>query len=214
MVAARAHRLIVAVATLFVVVGCDDGRNLEGKDESIFKPPTTKSFSEDDRKKVEGEIKELANGKDPSNPETSAAYDTAVRKLTGRGAGIETQLIDALAGSDDWAIRMGVIEVLISVATRASIDPLISRLDDPHPLVALWANRTLEVICAYKVIPSDRPTKDGLTPVPRRDPGNPNQLELDTEEKLWAQWHAANHKLLLASWRDWWSLNKGTAKIQ
>ncbi len=186
--------------------GCGDGRS------KVFDVETD-PVSNEQRKEVAKEIAQLAKGKDPSKLDDDVIYDHAVSKLTARGAAIEPQLIEALGGSDDWAVRFGVIEVLNSVGTRACVDSLILALDDPKPLVALRAQKLLQIMCKHQEIPDPgQPTgANKLPPVPQRDA---SALANDTEEKLWAEWHKAHGADLHAAWRTWWQANQKSVVIE
>lgn len=170
-------------------------------------------FSDTQRKAADGEIDLLASGKDPDDIEGQARYSEAVTKLTGRGSKVEPQLIERLAVENDWAIRMGMIEVLGSVGTRRSIPALIRCTNDPVPLVALHADKLLEGMTGMRMIPpsGSSTSADGLPPVPQRGPDN---LELDAEEKIWARWHAEHGIALQRAWEAWWKTNRGTAEIK
>jgi hypothetical protein len=198
--------LLLAPLLLLVLAGCDPASR------ALFNPEPSPAFRDDERKAVDAEIRHLAKGKDPADIDASATYSETVQKLTGRGSKIEPALIEALAGNQDWAVRMGVIEVLESVGTKACIDAVIAATADPAPLVALHANTLLEAMTGHRVIPAagSPPSAEGLPPVPKRDPGD---LALDAEEKLWAAWQQQNGKLLNATWAAWWKANRATAKV-
>lgn len=196
---------LICLACLFVA-GCDE------RTQELFNTETSKGFNDDERKAVRAEIDLLANGKDHSDIEASAIYSETVQKLTGRGSKIEPELIEALAGHQDWSVRMGVIEVLESVGTRACIEGVIAATKDPAPLVALRANKLIEAMTDHRVIPAagQPAAANGLPPVPQRDPAD---LALDAEERIWATWHQQNGRLLHATWVEWWKANRGTVKI-
>ena len=199
-------RLYLTFLACLFVTGCDE------RTKELFNTETSKGFSDDERKAVRGEIDQLANGKDHNDIEASALYSETVQKLTGRGSKIEPELIEALAGHQDWSVRMGVIEVLESIGTRACIDGVIAATKDPAPLVALRANKLVEAMTGHRVIPAaGQPVSpEGLSPVPQRDPA---ELALDAEERIWATWHQQNSRLLHATWLEWWKANRGTVKI-
>jgi hypothetical protein len=197
-------RMLVLAMTL-VLAGCggDNGR------DSVFDPHQPAQFKDDERKEIAGEIDDLASGKDPDDIEGSARYADAMAKLTSRGARIEPQLIEALGSHRDWAVRMGVVEILQSVGTRQCVEAVIKAIDDTHPLVALYANKLLEAMTSHRIIPTDTGAAAPVPPVPRPATGDP----LDAEEKLWATWHAANGKRLREEWAQWWKENRGTATL-
>ena len=190
-----------------ILIGCgEDSRPL-------FNPDPSPTFKDDERKVVQAEIALLANGKDPSDIEASATYSETVQKLTARGSKIEPMLIEALAGDQDWAVRMGTVEVLQSVGTKSCIDVLIVATKDPAPLVALNADKLLSAMTDHRVIPKAGAavSPEGLPSVPLREADN---LALDADEKIWAIWHQQNSKLLYSTWLEWWKANRGTVKIQ
>jgi hypothetical protein len=202
----RLHSVILVIIALMLLAACGE------KSSALFRAEPKGRFSDDERKEVRAEIATLAQGKDHSDIEASAAYSQGVEKLTSRGSKVEPELIEALAGNQDWAIRLGVIEVLESVGTKACIEALIEAIRDPAPLVALRANTLLETMTDHHVIPAagSPPSPEGLPPVPRR---KPEELALDAEEKLWSAWHREYGKLLHATWLDWWKANRGTVKV-
>ena len=81
------------------------------------------------------------------------------------------------------------------------------------PLVALHAQKLLELMCNHDDIPRPGKTSGGntLPPVPRRDP---QDLALDADEKLWAKWHGENGKALRQAWSVWWEKNKNSVKVE
>jgi len=201
-------RIVCGVTLVTVVlIGCGE------ETRPLFNPDPAPVFKDDDRKAVLAEIALLSKGKDTSDIEASAIYSETVQKLTGRGSKIEPLLIEALAGDQDWAVRMGAVEVLQSVGTKSCIDALIVATKDPAPLVALNADKLLSGMTDHRVIPKAgaAPSPEGLPPVPQREADN---LALDAEEKLWAVWHQENSKLLYSTWLAWWKANRGTAKLQ
>jgi hypothetical protein len=202
---ARAGCWLAVVAMALLGAGCDDDR------QPIFSTATDVQ-ADAARKAVQAEIAELAKVKAPNDPDAVVAYHKAKDRLIARGAVIETQLIEALAGSPDWGVRLGVVEVLKALGTRQSVEPLINVLDDPQPLVALNADYLLQGITKHSEIPAaGQPTgANALPPVPRRDP---QDLALDADEKLWAAWHGEHRAALKKAWSIWWTANKATIKI-
>jgi len=195
------------VACLVLLAGCDDDRD-------IFNNPKDQS-PQQDRKEVAAEIAKLANGKDHSNIEASAIYSQTVTRLSARGTAIEPQLIESLLSDNDWSVRLGCVEVLESIGTKASVEALIGVLDDSNPLVSRRAEKLLEQMCIHQEIPeTGKPIgANGLPPVPKRDPKDPKDLPLDTEEKLWAEWHRDYRGKLKKAWAGWWKVNKDKIKI-
>lgn len=170
----------------------------------------TPAERERERKAIQADIAQLAHGKDHNDIEGSAKYSDAVAKLTSRGARIETDLIEALGGTEDWAVRMGTIEVLQSVGTKKSVDHIISALKDDHPLVGLYADRTLRGMLKHRVIPETGTGPRGLEPLPARPA---NDVALDAEERIWAEWHRKHHVALHEAWKDWWAANREKTKV-
>jgi hypothetical protein len=200
-------RLIFSVMGALVVAllfcGCNEQRDV------VFSTDTP--AAKDDRPVILADIAALAHGKQITDPNHAAPYHQAVDALIARGARIESMLIEALGSSDDWAVRLGVVEVLKAVGTRNSVEPLLGALEDPQPLVALNAERLLREMLKHEVIPAPGAApRDGLPPVPARPA---NDLALDADEKLWAAWHRDNHVTLHRNWRTWWEANRTTVKI-
>jgi hypothetical protein len=182
------------------------------KSESIFSTDSEK-VTDQQRQEIKKKISVLARGKDPDNIEDSAAYSEAVADLTSRGSTVEPYLIEALNGSDDWSVRMGAVEVLQSVGTKACVEALIASLMDDHALVALYSERLLRVLSSHQEIPdAGQPAgANGLPPVPAK---NPQTLALDAEEKIWGDWHREHRAALHQAWSTWWEANKKTAAIR
>lgn len=202
--------LLVLCAVLFAltaVASCGGGKPRDFDDGKAL------TFSDTDHKAIEKEISQLARGKQISDIEGMAVYSETVVALTNRGSRIEPQLLESLAGNDDWGVRRGVIEVLGSVGTRRCVEHLIAATGDAVPLVALYAHKTLQAMTGFQPIPgAGEPTgANELPPVPQRASTN---LELDAEEKLWASWHAQYGRLLQKTWTTWWKENRGTVDLK
>ncbi len=168
---------------------------------------------EDERAQIARDVAALAAGKDQTTAENSKAYDDAIAALIRRGSAIETTLIDNLRRSDDWGVRLGLIEVLMATGTRASVDHLIFCLDDDTPLVALRANTTLQELTNHNEIPpaGGATGSNGLPPVGVRAA---QDLALDAELRQWVTWHQQHAKQLRAAWTSWWSANKDQITIK
>jgi hypothetical protein len=162
---------------------------------------------------VHAEIAELARGKDAKDDEGQAAHDEAVSKLSRRGSAVELTVIDALRSDPDWNVRLGCLEVLQSIGTKACIVHLIAALQDAEPLISLHANVTLQALTSHREIPAaDAPIgQNGLPPVPRP---RADQLEMDTEIKIWTAWLGEHHEALHAAWDQWWKSNREHVTIE
>ena len=169
--------------------------------------------AEDERSAIGKDIAALAAGKEQVKAEDAKKYDDARDALIRRGSAIETTLIDNLRRSDDWGIRLGIIEVLMATGTKVSVDHLIFCLDDDEPLVALRANTTLQEMTNHNEIPpAGSPTgKNGLPPMPVRPA---TDLALDADLRLWTAWHHDHAKQLRAAWTSWWSANKDQITVK
>lgn len=199
--------IVLPVGLLWMGAGCAN------KSNRVYDDGGRLEFSDAERKAVAKDADLLARGKDLSDIEGMAIYSETVAKLTNRGSSIEPQVIEILIAHGDWAVRKGLIEVLGSIGTRRSIDPLIAATDDREPLVALYAHKALQAMTGFHPIPAPgEPTgANGLPPVPQR---SENDLELDAEERLWALWHHDHGKLLRQTWHEWWKANRGTVQIE
>ena len=169
--------------------------------------------AEDERSAISREIAALAAGKEQVKAEDTKKYDDARDALIRRGSAIETTLIDNLRRSDDWGIRLGIVEVLMATGTKVSVDHLIFCLDDDAPLVALRANTTLQEMTNHNEIPpAGSPAgANGLPPIPNRPAAD---LALDADLRLWTAWHQDHAKQLRAAWTSWWGANKGQITIK
>lgn len=202
----RGH-LLVGLMILCGAIACTN------KSSRVYDDGGRLAFSDAEREEVTKDVDRLARGKDLADIEGMAIYSETVSTLTNRGSRIEPQLIEILVAHGDWAVRKGVIEVLGSIGTRRSVEPLITATNDAVPLVALYAHKVLQAMTGFRPIPAaGEPTAvSGLPPVPQRAPDN---LEMDAEERLWAMWHRDYGKLLQATWQTWWKENRGTADLK
>jgi len=173
--------------------------------------PTTTSTAAANAE-LEAQIQKLAAGKDPDDEKGEVIHDDAVAALTARGSPIELSIVDAMRSDHDWNVRLGCVEVLQSIGTKACVPHLIAALRDPEPLVAFTANSTLEALTKHEEIPAAGVSRgvNGLPPVPARAP---NQLALDTELKIWCIWYRDNGKQLHDSWDVWWKANAERVRI-
>ncbi len=173
----------------------------------------TLTTEQDDKKvQIAKDLAELAAGKDLSNAKDSKQFDDAKARLIARGSKIETTLIDNLRRSDDWGIRLGIIEVLMATGTKASVDHLIVCLDDSEPLVAFRANSLLVEMTQHTEIPAaGSAVAAGIPPVPLPPA---TDLALDADQRTWATWQRAHGKALRSAWASWWAANKGTIEIK
>ncbi|HAT09699.1 MAG TPA: hypothetical protein DCS97_03715 [Planctomycetes bacterium] len=189
--------LLALIAAILLLPGCSD--------ERIFDPDRQQS---EDPEEIETrkEVAALASGAKTDDPEHSAAYDKAINSLILRGSKVETRLIDTLRSSPDAATRIGCVEVLTAIATKASIEHLVAVLDDEAPLVAQRSDIALRTLTGQRMIPeAGQPAKEGLPPVPVRPASD---LAMDAEERAWAAWHAQHKAELKAAWERWWVANK------
>jgi hypothetical protein len=188
---------LVLIAAMFLLPGCSD--------ERIFDPDRQQT-EDPEELELRKEIAALASGAKTDDPELSAIYDRAINNLILRGTKIETRLIDTLRSSPDDATRIGCVEVLTAIATKASIEHLIAVLDDSAPLVAHRSDIALRTLTGQRMIPeAGQPPNGALPPVPARPAGD---LAMDAEERAWAAWHAQHKAELKAAWERWWVANK------
>jgi hypothetical protein len=194
---------LAAIAT-FGLSGCGD-------DDEIFRANPA-PYEDKAGKEITSEIAGLANGGRQGDPSASVAYDNAIQSLIMRGVKAETRVIDALRADPDPHVRIGCIEVLRAIATKASIEHLIAVLDDSDPMVAWNAEITLRVMGRTRMIPeAGQPAKDGLPPVPVR---KADDLAIEADERIWNTWYAAHKAELKAAWERWWADNKATFKVE
>ena len=200
--------VIAAIPAILLPAGCESERT-----DTKVEVRSDTTAQDDEKGRIADDIAKLATGKDLSAALDAKTFGDAKDRLIRRGSRIETTLIDSLRRSDDWGVRLGVIEVLMATGTRISVDHLITVLDDPQPLVALRANTLLVEMTQHSEIPTaGAPTAaNGLPPVPKPAAGD---LALDAEERQWAFWQRANGKTLRAAWASWWTANQGTVEIK
>lgn len=195
---------LLAASCLLLLAGC-------GQDDAIFRANPGKQ-DDPDEIAIRADIAALANGAKPDDPTASVRYDRAINDLIMRGAKVETRLIDALRSNPDAWIRVGCVEVLTAVASKASIEHLIAVLDDEQPLVAQRSNIALQILTGQRMIPeAGKPALAGVQPVP---PRGADYLEMDAEEHIWAAWHTQNKESLKAAWERWWTANKATFSLK
>jgi HEAT repeat protein len=198
----RPALIAVAVLAALFAAGCGEER----------KDPFDRKGALENAKDDEGidkDIADLAKLRDPDDAAASVAADRARDALILRGSRVETKIIDTLRSSPDWAVRLGCIEVLQSIGTRACIEHLIAVLDDPESLVAFHSNITLEAILGVQQLAGDgKPGLASLPPVPK-----PDGIDRDAERRAWTDWHLRHGIELKRAWTDWWAANRATVKI-
>lgn len=210
--------LLLLASLAVLATGCREQR-----DEAFSSPssktndPQSEAFKKDlaELTKVRmAEVLKQANGglETDKSADISAEYQSALQRLIKRGSAIESPLIETLLSHDDWGVRLGVVEVMQAVGTKRSVGPLIQVLDDLQPLVALQAEHALQDMTKHREIPEAGQAikANGLPPVPLRDPKEP---DLDSEQRIWAAWHAQYKIALRKSWSDWWEKNKSSVKV-
>lgn len=198
----RVTPVLVLAAIAALVASCGEER------KDPFDRKSSMQLAKEDEGIVQ-DIADLAKGRDPDDAAASVAYDKAREALAQRGSRIETQIIDTLRSSSDWAVRLGCVEILQSIGTRASIEHLIAVLDDPESLVAFQANITLEAMTGIHQLAGDgKPGLASLPPV-----AAPDGLDRDAERRAWTDWHLRHGKELQRAWSEWWVANKGSAKV-
>lgn len=202
----RRWRLPLLVLGLLLVAACEDRARFRAE-------PRGARADDPEEREIQRAIADLAHGGRPQDPEASAAYDRAVHRLILRGAKVELRIIDTLRTHPDPWVRLGCVEVLTAIASKAAIEHLIAVLDDPEPLVAQRADIALRTLTGASMIAEHgrAPGPGQLPPVPERDP---EDLSLDAEERLWAAWHARFKHELKAAWERWWADHRATAVIR
>lgn len=202
---------LILVVALGAAAGCGSDRGPEERE--LIDPEAGGSPAVQERDAVRRDIAALARGKDPAKGADMAAYDAAVARLIARGSGVEGEVIDQLRRSEDWAVRLGLVEVLQGIGTRLCVPHLIAVLDDPQPLVALRATTTLRELCQHREIPAagEPAGANGLPPVPDRAV---EDLAMDAELRLWSAWfqeYGHRHRL---AWERWWEANRDTVVVK
>ena len=213
----RACSPAVFLAVL-VLAGCGDNR----PEADPFGNPastgdTTRASITDiqkDRAAIEADLARLAEGENTDSADAIAVYDKARSELERRGPLVETMVIDALRTSPRWGVRLGCVEVLQSIGTKASIEHLIAVTDDVMPLVARRANTGLETMTDIRMVVMQGESATSSASLPRLPPPAETDIAIDRHERTWATWHARHGKELRAAWTDWWKANKATAKIR
>lgn len=200
--------IVPGVVLLLALAGCESDRA-----NAKIEAQSDTNELDDQKQAIAKDIADLATGKDLTAAKDSKTFDDAKRRLIGRGSKIETTLIDNLRRSDDWGVRLGIIEVLMATGTKVSIDHLIVCLDDPEPLVAFRANSLLVEMTQHSEIPAagSPAAAAALPPVPVPPASD---LSLDAEQRAWATWQHQHGKELRAAWASWWTANKGTIEIK
>ena len=198
----------VLVAALVFLNGCESERPAN---EPLEKPdgPTK---TEVEAQEVDRLLVDLAKGKDMARIEDTKIYDQAVNALIRRGSAIEPALIDTLRRTNDWSVRLGIIEVLQATGTKTCIEHLIAVLADDQALVAFRANITLQELCQHREIPeTGKPVSGaGLPPIPLRPV---TDLANDAELRAWTTWHQDNKLRLKEAWANWWTANRENTVI-
>jgi hypothetical protein len=222
--AASGRALVVAalVLVLFATSGC------LGPDRGADPSPFNSDSYVEDEKTILAEVQELRHGKRIEDPSSSAIFDAAVIKLTARGTMVERYLIEALRGDEDWGVRYGVIQVIDSVGTKKSMEPLIEALEDDHPLVAQKAMYTLRVFTDHRLVPATPREADAempepatvvledgtevtLPPIPRIAP---EDYDPDAEYRLWVTWWNQHKQDLRVAWATWYQQNSSDVVLE
>lgn len=194
---------VLAAALALALAGCGEERKAFDATTPVAPPP--------EAQQLEAEIAQLAGGKDERDDEGAAAHDQAVAKLTARGSAVEPKLIDTLRSHADWNVRLGCIEVLQSVGSKACVEHLIAALRDEQPLVAFHANHSLEALTKHQVVPATgKDPVAGLPPIPARPA---DDLAMDAELRQWTAWYAQHGQLLHDTWKAWWTENGAKTRI-
>lgn len=210
------------VLTLVCLGGCLGPTR--GDDPSPFNSDT---YVEDEEN-IRSEIQELRHGKRFEDPASSAIFDQAVIKLTGRGTVVERYLIEALRGDEDWGVRYGVIHVIDSVGTKQSMLPLIEALSDDHPLVAQKAMYTLRVFADHQVVPPTPLAADDEMPepatyvledgsditLPAIPPVSSEDYDSDADYRQWVTWWNDHQDALRNAWDTWYKQNSTDVKLE
>jgi hypothetical protein len=213
------HGALLPMAVLVLTLGSchshgEAARDTPPSDTASAATPTASSTTSSAplNAEISGEIAELAGGKNPDDEVGESKHDAAVSALTARGSAVELSMVDALHANADWNVRLGCIEVLQSVGTKACVAHLIFALRDSEPLVALRANYTLEALTKHNEIPAaDAHTgANGLPPIPARPS---SQLGMDVELKIWTTWYHEHGQALHDAWDAWWRGNSARISI-
>jgi len=166
-----------------------------------------------DQQAILDRIDQLTAGKDRQDAEASKQFDAAIHELTLQGVSVETYLIEALVGHNDWAVRYGVIHVLDSIGTKACVPALITALSDEHALVSQKAMFTLRVLCQHREVPEVGAAiaEGALPPVP---PRQTDDLRGDADLLIWEEWHELYRQQLRDAWQSWWDANRHKVTIE
>jgi hypothetical protein len=202
----RPLRPVLLLAAVLGLTACGDGgRGDPASGEGA-------SFVEEEQYHIRQEIAALANGKDPDDISAFLKYEAARDALIGRKQPAVDACIEALRSHNDWAVRLGCIEVLEALGRKEIVPHLIAVTADPESRVAWQANLTLAAMLKHDVIPpAGTAAKTGaLPPLPALDPTLPPR---QASEGRWRTWYVTNRQGLHDAWAAWWKTNGGLVKI-
>ncbi len=168
---------------------------------------------ERDKAEVDRLIAELQHGKDAADVAAMARYDKAKDALIQRGARIETVIIDTLRSHRDWSVRLGCVEVLQGIGTKASVEHLIAVTDDPNHLVARKANDGLQAMTKRTMVTWSGASGTSAAALPPVTSPAKDDLDPDRFYTAWSAWHLRHGKQLRQAWTDWWTANRATFKV-
>lgn len=194
----------ILVVVMICLVGCLE-RNGDGS------PFGSDSSLSAERGEVRRLAAQLANAKTMrEDVDAEVKYEEAKQELIAMGTGIQGILFEELAGSKDWGVRYGIVNVLSAIGNRRMVEPLIAVLDDPAPEVAWMAMQVLQVVCNHQMIPAaeSEAVEGGLPPLPQGDGDGASQ------ERLWHTWHALNGRQHRELWERWWDENQHRVRIE
>ncbi|MHC5068336.1 MAG: HEAT repeat domain-containing protein [Planctomycetota bacterium] len=210
----RTLLVILSFCTLVLMSGCQQSRSSDDiGDDGLF--TGSGPITDEEREEVRAEIADLALvAQADVDPDAEVRYNQAVQALTLRGGRVENMVIEELAGSDDWALRYGAINVLDGIGSQACVPAVIAALADEHYMVAFKALHTLRVLCDHREIPEAADAPAGANGLPGIPAPDPSDLDREAALKPWLRWHARYGDALRAAWEAWWQANSTSVIIQ
>jgi len=188
------RRLLPVLLVLLVLVPACDGDRPD-------------VWEDDERQAMEeNEVRALAaklvcgEKAEDGDVEAELDFEDLVHKLKLQGSEIEPVLIEILGATDSWGVRLGVVDVLTAIGTKACVDAMLGLLQDEHPKVAWEALGWLRVVLDHQETPDKVEPDHPLPPLPSR---------YDDWPEYRRRFGAALHQ----RWTKWWEANRDQTTV-
>jgi hypothetical protein len=163
---------------------------------------------EDSEDAIRAAIAELRVGERAAmEVDAELAFEDQIEALKKRGVSIEPILIEELGASESWGVRLGIIEVLEGLGTKACVGAMLGALQDEHPLVAWQALQWLEVVLDHSETPATPTPEHPLPPLPR-------DCAAADWHGNWCEYRRRYGAVLHQRWTAWWEKNRDSIDVR